>query len=171
MILLGLGSNVGEREQNLEQALAFLTLHFDVKIVRLSSLYETAPFGVTDQPDFVNQVVEVGTSLAPMDLLHACMDVENKLGRVREQRWGPRSIDIDILCMDGVRVQTAELEIPHPGLSERRFVLVPICEIAPDEVLVEGKTACQLLLQVLDTQEVRRLKQVRWDDATKKFEA
>lgn len=171
MILLGLGSNVGDRERNLEQALALLTLHYGVKIVRLSSLYETAPFGVTDQPDFVNQVVEVGTSLAPRELLHACLNVEEQLGRVREKRWGPRSIDIDILYMDGVRVQTAELEIPHPGLSERRFVLVPICEIAPDKILVEGKTACQLLLGVMDTQEVRRLKQVRWDDANKKFEA
>ena len=133
MILLGLGSNLGDREAWLRRALAELESR-DVKVVRESSLYETAPVGYLGQPDFLNQVCEVQWRQSPLHLLEACAGVENELGRQRQVDQGPRNIDIDILYYHDRIVRTRQIQVPHPRIAERAFVLVPLEELAPDFV-------------------------------------
>lgn len=152
---LSLGSNLGDRRATLQAALEGLERH-GVRIVRRSSLYETAPVGVTDQPAFLNLVVEAETVLAPDGLLAVCQGVERDLGRVRAERWGPRTVDIDILLYNRLTMRTVELEIPHPQLTERRFVLVPLLEIAPDAALPDGRPLRTFLSEVAD-QDVHRV--------------
>jgi 2-amino-4-hydroxy-6-hydroxymethyldihydropteridine diphosphokinase len=134
---IGLGSNLGDREENLRQALRALDATPGVQVVQASSVYETEPVGGPAQPDFLNAVVEVETVLGPRALLEACMTIERALGRDRstEQRWGPRVIDLDVLAMGDLVVTDPDLEIPHPRLAERAFVLVPLAEIAPGVVI------------------------------------
>lgn len=116
-----------------------------LEVVRASSLYETAPVGRTDQPDFLNAVALLRTSLPPRDLLDALLHVENRMGRVRTLRWGPRVIDLDLLLYGDAQVETPGLTIPHPRLRERAFVLVPLAEIAPDLRLPgDGKRVLEL---------------------------
>lgn len=103
-------------------------------ILKQSSLYETAAWGITDQPDFLNQVLLVESVLSPIELLDAIQWIENKMGRVRERKWGERLIDIDILFYENEIINTPRLQIPHPGIPDRNFVLVPLCEIAADFV-------------------------------------
>ena len=144
---LGLGSNLGDRRANIERALELLGEEPTIKVIRVSSFYETEPVGYTDQPDFINAVACVETELPPRELLRAIMSVETKMGRVRTIRWGPRVIDIDILMYDDQQVDEEGLQIPHPRMMERKFVLEPLAEIAPDLVLPGGKTAgesCEL---------------------------
>lgn len=125
---LGIGSNVGDRMTTLRRAVeALLTAG---EILATSSIYETAPFGITDQPDFLNCCVTLETRLAPRDLLKRTRDIERELGRVAGPRWGPRAADIDILLYGDRSIRTPELVVPHPGLLERAFVLVPLAEIA-----------------------------------------
>ncbi|HNW36518.1 MAG TPA: 2-amino-4-hydroxy-6-hydroxymethyldihydropteridine diphosphokinase, partial [Candidatus Ozemobacteraceae bacterium] len=131
-IFLGLGSNLGHREENLQHALDLLQAH--VTDLRVSSLYETAPVGLVDQPAFLNAVCTGTTNLTAPDLLLAMLGIEASLGRVRTLRWGPRIIDIDLLLYDALILQTPELTIPHPRMAERAFVLVPLAELAPDLV-------------------------------------
>jgi 2-amino-4-hydroxy-6-hydroxymethyldihydropteridine diphosphokinase len=104
-------------------------------VERSSRVYETEPVGGPPQPEYLNAVVEVQTTLSPHDLLKACMDVEQRMGRVRVERWGPRIIDIDVLTYDGVEVDEPDLVVPHPRMHERAFVLVPLLELDPDPVL------------------------------------
>jgi 2-amino-4-hydroxy-6-hydroxymethyldihydropteridine diphosphokinase len=144
MICLGLGSNVGDREGNIRAAVARLAAWPGVAVERVSSLYETAPVGYTDQPDFLNAAVRVATTLAPRELLAACLAVERSLGRVRHERWGPRTIDVDILFYDDVALDTEELTLPHPRLAERCFVLVPLAEVAGAEPVHAGRSATEL---------------------------
>src|SRR5439155_16936565 len=127
---LGLGSNLGDRSLNLRIALERLAGP-SLQILRSSSLYETAPVGITPEPvpDYLNLVVEVETKLSPTGLLEHTKRIEQAGGRVSSFRWGPRSIDIDILLCEGVTMDSAELTIPHPRLSERRFVLLPLAEL------------------------------------------
>jgi 2-amino-4-hydroxy-6-hydroxymethyldihydropteridine diphosphokinase len=156
---LGLGSNLGDREANLRTSLEELERRGGVEVVRESSIYETEPVGMTEQPPFLNAVVEVETELAPRELLHLALDVERRIGRTREVRWGPRKIDIDILTFDQVTLDEPGLIVPHPRLTQRRFVLEPLLEIAPDAVLPDGT----VLRAVLDSiPEVPRV--VRLDD-------
>lgn len=130
---LCLGSNVGERAETMAAALDELAVH-GVIVTARSSLYETPPWGPVPQGPYLNEVVEVASPLGPHALLKLALDVEHQLGRdrSREQRFGPRRIDIDILWMEGHAVADADLEIPHPRILERAFVLVPLSEIAPD---------------------------------------
>lgn len=128
-VYLGLGANMGRREDTLKRAQDLLRT--PVPDLRVSSLYETAPVGFLDQPRFLNAVCTGNTVLAPADLLREVLAIEASLGRVRNQRWGPRTIDIDILFYDDLILETGELVIPHPRLAERAFVLVPLAEIAP----------------------------------------
>jgi 2-amino-4-hydroxy-6-hydroxymethyldihydropteridine diphosphokinase len=129
-VFLGLGSNVGEREATLERALTLLGERgFNVK--RRSSLYLTEPVGGPPQDWYLNMVAEGACALAPEELLSVCLDVERDLGRTRDVRWGPRTIDIDLLLYGEERRATAALALPHPRLHERQFVLVPLAEIAP----------------------------------------
>lgn len=131
-VFLGLGSNEGEREKWLTAARAKLLHNKTVFEVRASSLYETEPLGVCEQPSFLNQVVEISTNLAPQSLLKYLQQIENALGRVRTQRWGPRNIDLDLLAYQQHEIDSENLQLPHPEIPKRRFVLEPWREIAPD---------------------------------------
>ena len=132
---VGLGSNLGNREANLQAALSRLAALPTMMIKRVSSLYETAPVGVTEQPEFLNAVAALETSLPAADLLDVFLHLENQLGRVRTFRWGPRVIDIDLLLYGDAQIALPFLTVPHPRLRERAFVLVPLAEIAPKLVL------------------------------------
>jgi 2-amino-4-hydroxy-6-hydroxymethyldihydropteridine diphosphokinase len=128
---LGLGANLGDRLSNLQAAVDLLGAREGIRVLRSSRVYETAPVG-PPQPDFLNAVLEVRTSLPPRGLLGACLEVEAALGRVRGERWGPRPIDVDVLAYGRERIVEEDLVVPHPRLAERAFVLVPLLEIAPD---------------------------------------
>ena len=130
--LLGLGSNMGDKAGNIARAIELLTAPGDVRLVGTSRLYRTAPWGVTEQDWFVNACIAVQTPLSPHDLLARCLGVEQDMRRVREQRWGPRVIDVDVLVYHGVTLNDADLVLPHPRITERGFVLVPLAELAPD---------------------------------------
>lgn len=146
VVFLGLGSNMGDRRANLKAALRFISSHPCITLLKISSFYETAPVGYTDQPDFLNAVAQVKTGLTPCELLGFLQRIENRLKRVRTVRWGPRTIDLDILLFDEEVIEEKDLVIPHPRMAERLFVLEPLAEIAPGAVHpVSGKTAEQLL--------------------------
>jgi len=144
VICLGLGSNLGDREGNIAAAVARLAAWPGVTVEKVSSLYETAPVGYTDQPDFLNAVISVRTTLAPRELLAACLAVERELGRERKVRWGPRTVDIDVLFYDDAALASDELTLPHPRFHERCFVLVPLAEIAGDAPVHAGRSAAEL---------------------------
>ncbi|WP_436855922.1 2-amino-4-hydroxy-6-hydroxymethyldihydropteridine diphosphokinase [Staphylococcus caeli] len=131
---LGLGSNVGERKNQLEEAVSILNSKNGITVTKTSPIYETEPVGFVDQPQFLNQCIEIETSLAPHDLLKECLDVEQQLHRVREVRWGPRTLDVDILLYGDHILEEAELTIPHPRMLERAFVLIPLNDIAKDTI-------------------------------------
>ncbi|MCR4268917.1 2-amino-4-hydroxy-6-hydroxymethyldihydropteridine diphosphokinase [Nitratireductor sp. ZSWI3] len=143
-VFLGLGGNVGEPDKAMCAALAALDARPDTTVVAVSSLYRTPPWGKTDQPDFLNAAAHIRTRLEPKALLEACLDIERGLKRVRDERWGPRSIDIDILLYDEVSIEAEGLVIPHPRMAERAFVLLPLSEIAPERRL-EGVRIGDLL--------------------------
>jgi 2-amino-4-hydroxy-6-hydroxymethyldihydropteridine diphosphokinase len=150
-IYLGLGSNIGDREDNLRHALSALKAS-EVLPCRSAALYSTEPRDFENQPWFLNTVVEVLTSLEPQYLLQACLALETSAGRIRTIPSGPRAIDIDILLYDEVIVTAEGLRIPHPRFRERRFVLVPLVELAPEAVdPVSGRTMRQLLDVCSDT--------------------
>ena len=132
---IGIGANLGDRIKALQVALQMLNDLPEVRVTRESSVYETAPVGMTDQPEFLNAVVEVKTTLPALALLRALLDIENCLGRVRTLRWGPRVIDLDLLVYGTEQSALPELIVPHPRLLERAFVMVPLAEIAPELVL------------------------------------
>ena len=132
---LGLGSNQGDRMAYLQQALQQLAEQDSIRLLRCSSVYETAPVGFLDQPAFYNMVCEIETSLAPLQLLAVVLDVERQLKRTRTIRWGPRTIDIDILLYDQALIRQRDLMVPHPRMTERAFVLVPLAELIPDQVI------------------------------------
>jgi 2-amino-4-hydroxy-6-hydroxymethyldihydropteridine diphosphokinase len=129
-VYLSLGSNLGDRESHLRAALERLPP--DVLVRRASPLYETAPVEFTAQPSFLNQVIEAETALSPAELLSRTAVIERDLGRTREIPKGPRTLDIDILLYDKDIIQTATLQIPHPRMTERRFVLAPLADLAPE---------------------------------------
>ncbi|MDI6908039.1 MAG: 2-amino-4-hydroxy-6-hydroxymethyldihydropteridine diphosphokinase [Thermoanaerobacterales bacterium] len=132
---IGLGTNLGDRRANLDRALALLDAAPGVRVSRVASIYETAPVGYTAQPDFLNTVAEVETALAPADLLAVMQRIEDELGRVRTVRWGPRTIDLDLLLYDDLTLDNPALTVPHPRMAERAFVLVPLAELIPDRIL------------------------------------
>jgi 2-amino-4-hydroxy-6-hydroxymethyldihydropteridine diphosphokinase len=134
---LALGGNLGDVHSTFERAIAMLCDGADVRLVARSADYRTPPWGVTDQPAFLNAVVEIATSLPPHELLARALACERALGRDRatERHWGPRRIDIDILAYDDIELHDADLTLPHPHLFERAFVLMPLAEIAPDRVI------------------------------------
>ncbi len=129
---LGLGGNLGDPARTMAAALRLLDAAAGIRVAAVSSLYRTPPWGKTDQPDFLNAVARLETTLSPRDLLRRCLDVERRLKRERRERWGPRLVDLDILLFGNETVHEQGLEIPHPRLLERAFVLVPLAEIAPD---------------------------------------
>lgn len=134
---IALGGNVGDVRATFDRAVAMFCDGVAVRLVARSSDYRSAPWGVTDQPPFVNAAIAVTTALPPHELLARALDCERALGRnrVRERRWGPRPIDLDILVYDDLVVDDTDLTLPHPHLFERAFMLVPLAEIAPDLVI------------------------------------
>ena len=144
---LGLGSNMGDREMFLRQAVALLAAESDITVKKVSSIYETEPVGFTDQGAFLNAVAIVETELSAVELLSKCLAVEQRLQRVRDVRWGPRTIDIDILLFGEQVIDDPKLIVPHPRLGERLFVLVPLHEVAPD-ITFGGKTVADHIAQL-----------------------
>ncbi|MDI3316650.1 MAG: 2-amino-4-hydroxy-6-hydroxymethyldihydropteridine diphosphokinase [Bacillota bacterium] len=162
---LGLGSNLGEREEALRSALRLLGAEAGIRVRRVAGLWETEPLGFREQPWFLNTVAEVETGLPPEELLARALAVEARLGRVRGLRWGPRTIDIDLLWLDGVERSGAELTLPHPRMQERAFVLAPLAELEPDLRLGGGRTAAEqasLLRSAPGAPAVRRLRAPGW---------
>lgn len=135
---IGLGANLGEAEATLRAAVAGLRALPGCTLTGLSSLYRSAPVGPAGQDDYLNAVARLDTSLPPHELLRALQGIENAHGRVREVRWGPRTLDLDLLLYGNDCVATADLSVPHPELSRRNFVLVPLLEIAPGARLPDG---------------------------------
>ncbi len=155
--LVALGGNVGDARTTLDRAVALFCDGEAVRLVARSSDYRTPPWGVTQQPAFINLCLAVSTDLSPRDLLARALDVERAFGRdrAREQRWGPRPVDIDLLAYDDVTLDDGELILPHPRLFERAFVLVPLAEIAADRLI--GGIRVRDAVARLDTAGIERL--------------
>lgn len=152
---IALGSNMGDKMATCRRALDLLSRAG--RVTKVSSFYCTEPVGYPNQEDFINAVAELETSLSPLALLAACHVIEDKLGRSRLLQWGPRTIDLDILLYGDQVVNNSELTIPHPLMAERRFVLVPLCEIAPQATHpVVRKTVADLLKELTDSHRVVR---------------
>ena len=130
---IAFGSNLGDKEANLRRALELL-IERGVEIVKTSTFISTEPYGVTDQPQFLNGVCEVRTSMAPLALLHTLLEIEQEMGRVRLRHWGERNIDLDLLLYEDVVMDIPQLKLPHPDMQNRDFVLLPLAEIAPELV-------------------------------------
>ena len=147
-VYIGLGSNQGASEEILRRALRHIEALPGTELIRISSLYRTAAWGKMDQDDFLNQVAEISTALSARDLLAELQDIEIKLGRQRTVRWGPRTIDLDILLYGEDIIQDRELKIPHPYMKERLFVLVPLAEIAPECIFPDGEQLQEVLYRI-----------------------
>lgn len=128
---ISIGSNIGDRLDHLQGAIRALHSHDGISVLSVSSIYETAPVGYTDQADFLNLAIGLETELGAHELLAVCKEIEQELGRVRDIRWGPRTVDLDILLYNNEVIEAEGLEVPHPRMHERAFVLVPLLEIAP----------------------------------------
>ena len=135
---VALGGNLGDREALFARAVKALESHADVELLRGSAVYETPPFGPAGQERYWNAVVEGRTELGPLELLRVCQSIENDLGRTREIRWGPRTMDLDLLLMEDLEYKSEELVLPHPRIEERAFVLRPLCDLIPDWNLAGG---------------------------------
>jgi len=149
IVYIGIGSNLGNREKNCLDALKILEKK-GIVVKKKSSLYETAPWGVTDQPRFMNMVVEVETELEPHKLLRTLKDIERQVGRGETFKWGPRIIDLDILLFNDLFLRNDILQIPHPLMHKREFVLKPLCEIASDKIHPLLKVRIRDLLEKLE---------------------
>ena len=160
-VFLGLGGNLGDRRGMMRAAVAGLRELLDDVLV--SSLYESAAWGVTDQPAFLNAVVRGRTDLAPLELLDATQAIEHDLGRVREQHWGPRLIDIDILLYGREVIDEPRLQVPHPYMNRRGFVLRPLADLAAGLTLPDGSLVGELLTTV-SQYDLRRIEGPRWAD-------
>ncbi|MEY8749041.1 2-amino-4-hydroxy-6-hydroxymethyldihydropteridine diphosphokinase [Alkalicoccobacillus gibsonii] len=158
-VYLSLGSNMESRIGYLEKAISKLRLMKDSEVTAISSIYETDPVGYIDQPSFLNLVVCLKTTLPPFELLAETQQIENELGRKREIRWGPRTIDLDILLYDQENMKMESLTLPHPRMWQRSFVIIPLLEVAPDLIFdVQGVTLKQVYDQLQDKEGVRMWK-------------
>ncbi|ARI75432.1 2-amino-4-hydroxy-6-hydroxymethyldihydropteridine diphosphokinase [Halobacillus mangrovi] len=155
---IALGSNIAEREDFLKSAIDMLEEHSEIQVTEKSSVYETAPVGYTDQSDFLNMVVEVTTSLQPLQMLDHCQSIEAELGRERLVKWGPRTIDLDILLYNHENMEAERLVIPHPHMHERAFVMVPLAELAPEVILPQINLSVEEILRGLPAEEVESMR-------------
>ena len=160
-VVLGLGGNLGDRRELMRAAVAAIRELLDD--VRVSSLYESAAWGVADQPAFLNAVARARTELSPLELLDATQAIENRMGRVRGQRWGPRLIDIDILLYGREVIDRPRLTVPHPYMTQRGFVLRPLADLAAGLTLPNGSLVGELLTTV-DQNGLRRIEGPSWTD-------
>ena len=142
---LGLGSNMGDTKAALETAISHLAGRGDIRVIQRSSNYRSPPCGPIPQDDFRNACILVETTLTPQELLAVCLETEKRMGRIREERWGPRLIDIDVLLYGETAIDEPDLTLPHPRMAERAFVLVPLCEIWPDAPVKQDLTASTAL--------------------------
>jgi len=149
---IGLGSNIGDRAGYLARAIHMLQEHSGIRLEACSAIYETAPVGFTDQPSFLNQVIRIATLLTPKSLLEWMLATEQQLGRERHIRWGPRTIDLDLLLYGDLVMETGDLTIPHPRMMERAFVLVPLQEVYQGNRLLP-KESLSRLVEKLDGKE------------------
>jgi 2-amino-4-hydroxy-6-hydroxymethyldihydropteridine diphosphokinase len=147
-VYIGLGANLGNKTENIKNAVNMLENIEGLSITRASSLYLTEPWGDKNQEKFINQVVEAETELAPLDLLYRMQDIEIKLGRQRSVKWGPRVIDIDLLLYGKEKINMKELQVPHPYLRERLFVLIPLQEICPEMKFPDGSTITEVVNRI-----------------------
>jgi 2-amino-4-hydroxy-6-hydroxymethyldihydropteridine diphosphokinase len=154
-VFIGLGSNVGERLKFLQRAMKGLRETIGIEVIQLSSVYETEPVGPADQSWFLNAVVSVATSLRPATLLDHTQTLERALGRQTPYRWGPRTIDLDILLYGSMQIKTTTLVIPHAELCHRAFVMIPLLELDPDVVLPDGTVVSACLSALTPPQHVR----------------
>jgi len=162
---IALGSNIGNRHANLTNAIKRLVDHPDIHLVNYSSIYETEPVGYVEQDLFLNMVIEINTCLNAFQLLDRCLKIETELGRKRDIRWGPRTIDLDILSFNQENIKTENLIIPHPRILERAFVLIPLLEINSDFHFAGiEKPITSLLNELPDKEGVRIWKQKNGED-------
>jgi 2-amino-4-hydroxy-6-hydroxymethyldihydropteridine diphosphokinase len=160
---LALGSNMGEREKHLREAVELLHAKPGIVVTAVSDVYETEPVGFVDQPAFLNMVAAIETDLSPVDLLSEMLRTEGEMGRVRIVRWGPRIIDIDILLYGNERIDLTNLQIPHPEMAKRAFVLVPLRDVWKGDLLpFWGKTVDELIQATDDFKGVRRWGTLDW---------
>jgi 2-amino-4-hydroxy-6-hydroxymethyldihydropteridine diphosphokinase len=131
---LGLGSNLGDKLKSITEAINLISKLKSVEIIRTSSMIITKPYGKTDQPDFLNCIIEIDTDLLPEELLKKCLDIENQLGRIRNEKWGPRTIDIDLLFYEDIIMNSELLVLPHPEIHKREFILTSLNELCPNLV-------------------------------------
>ena len=154
---LGLGSNSGDRLKFLREAVTELSAVSDISVVSISGVYETEPFGVREQRDFLNAVAVIECDLGPAKFAGTLGQIERRVGRKAAERWGPREIDIDLLYFGGEVLKTPTLTLPHPGVAKRRFVLVPLAELAPDFRDPEtGITVSEMLARCPDSGRVKK---------------
>ena len=153
---IGIGANVGDRAASIRRALALLDGAPGIQVSEVSALYETPPWGYAEQPAFLNAAARLATALGPLQLLLALKSIEVQVGREITFRWGPRVIDLDLLLYDDRRISRPGLEVPHPGLLERGFVLVPLRDVCPGFRAPDGSTI-DALIERVDAAEVRRV--------------
>jgi len=152
-----IGGNLGDRMQNLAEARKMINNQAG-EIIKASSLYETAAWGIVDQPDFLNQALVINTTKGPLDLLDSLLSIERELGRMRNEKFGPRTVDIDILFYGNHIIDHPDLVIPHPRMAQRRFVLEPLCELAPDFMHpIKAISVKKMLENCTDTLNVKKI--------------
>ena len=154
-VYISLGSNMGDKEETLRHAVQLLREQEEIEVVKLSSIYETDPVGYTDQDAFLNMVILVHTTLTAQRMLEICQEVEHELKRVRIIRWGPRTIDLDILLYNHENIETETLIVPHARMHERAFVLVPLVEVAPELKYPLTEVALKTMLAQVGDEGVR----------------
>lgn len=155
---LGLGTNMGDKQAYLKEACKIISDNTNINIVKISKVYKTKAWGYTNQDDFLNICIEVDTNLSPEELLEVCHEVENKLNRVRVIRWGPRTIDVDILFFNNIISTDENLTLPHPRIKERAFVLIPLMDLNK-ELSIDNKTISYYLSN-LEKEELKQVEEV-----------
>ncbi len=157
IVFLGLGSNLDDPSNQLKTAINFISDENKITILKQSSFYKTKPFGYLEQNDFVNAVLQIKTSLTCAELLKTLQSIEQKQKRLKTWHWGPRTIDIDILCYGDLVLDTPKLRIPHPGIKERIFVLQPWAEIAPEWILPDGSVIQDLYQELVSYCDIKAI--------------